>query len=1043
MTANPLRTLPITLCIASLFAAFSPFDGSPARAQTKPKVQPSKNVDKDHVQKMVKGLALFKSHVKPILKSRCLRCHSGRRTRGGLDLSDRKELLKGGDNGPVVIIGKAKKSLLYKMINHERKPFMPESGEKLSTKEIAYIAKWIDLGAPYDDPLGNRQIAKSWTQRVVQPDARQFWSFQPLQIVKPPKVNEPWCQTDIDRFVFRKLQTKGLRPNPQASKRKLIRRAYLDLIGIPPTPQEVEAFVNNKSKDAYPQLIDRLLQNPHHGERWASYWLDLARFAESHGFEHDYDRRTAYHYRDFVIKALNMDMPYDQFVRWQLAGDELEPENPLANMATGFLAAGVHSTQITKNEVEKHRYDELDDKLHTTGTAMLGLSFGCARCHDHKYDPIPQADYYRMLSTFTTTIRTEVNLNLEPDAYNRAKAKFDKEHQPFVDALSKFEQEQLPARLAKWETSNKKLPSWTILDITKAKSRGGAKLTKQQDGSLLVTGKKPRFDTFTFNAETTQTNITAIRLEALSHPSLVRGGPGRASNGNFALTNFRMTIRPKNGKGKAIVVGLKNPRATFEQAGLPIRATIDKDGKSAWAIDPQFGKDHAAVFETTKPVGFAGGSVITMTLDFKNNANHSIGRPRFSITSEKVQPALQGPGLPSDLRRILAIPRAKRNAQDSTQLLKWYSRIDPEGRKLHKRINDHLRQAPKPKMTKVLIASEGLPAVRLHTQGGDFFPKTYFLRRGDNNNKEGVANQSFLQVLMTSPEKEQHWQQDAPEGWRTSFRRVAFANWITDTKEGAGHLLARVIVNRLWQHHMGRGIVATPSDFGDRGARPTHPELLDWLASQLIEGGWKLKPIHKLIMMSAVYRQSSDYQQDKAKVDPNNELYWQFRLRRLEAEAIRDSLLAISTALDKRMFGPGTLNEASRRRSIYFTVKRSRLIPMMQIFDAPQALTGVGKRPSTTISTQALLLMNNPHVRNWAKSFAKRVAGDSKVSTSEAVTNAYRIALCRPPTEKELAESVAFIRQQMATYPDANRRERAFTDFCQTMMCLNELIYID
>ncbi len=1044
MTANPFRTLPVTAFLTGVFSVFLVLGASSSTAQETTKAKPSKKLEEDHVRKMVKGLAVFKAHVKPILKSRCLRCHSGRRTRGGLDMSDRKELLKGGDSGPVVIIGKAKSSLLYKMISHERKPFMPESGKKLSKQEIAHIAEWIDLGAPYDDPLGPRKVARSWTQRVVQPDARKFWSFQPLQNASPPKVNnEAWCQTDLDRFVLHKLEAKRLRPNPTASKRKLIRRAYLDLMGMPPTPKQVEDFVNDESKDAYPKLIDRLLDNPNHGERWASFWLDLARFAESHGFEHDYDRKTAYHYRDFVIKALNMDMPYDQFVRWQIAGDEIAPENPLANMATGFLAAGVHSTQITKNEVEKHRYDELDDKLHTTGTAMLGLTFGCARCHDHKYDPIPQADYYRLLSTFTTTVRTEVNLNLEPKAYEKAKAKFDQEHKPYVDALRKFEKEELSSRLAKWEATNKTLPPWTVLDVTQAKSKGGAKLTKQQDGSLLVTGKKPRFDTFTITAETKQTEITAIRLEALSHSSLVRGGPGRASNGNFALTNFRITIRPKKGKGKAVVVGLKNPRATFEQRGLPIGATIDKNAKSGWAVDPQLGKDHAAVFETTKPIGFREGSIITFTLDFKNNTSHTIGRPRFSITSEKGKTALRGPGISDDVRQILAKPIAKRNATESAKLMKWFGRIDPEGRKLHKKIEDHLRQAPKPNITKVLIASEGLPAVRLHTQGGDFFPKTYYLRRGDPNNKAGVADQSFLQVLMTSAKKEERWQEEPPKGWRTSYRRTAFANWITDTKKGAGHLLARVIVNRLWQHHMGRGIVNTPSDFGERGARPTHPELLDWLAHKLIEGGWKLKPIHKLIMTSSTYRQSSDYQEDKAKVDPNNELYWQFRIRRLEAEAIRDSLLAISGALDKRMFGPGTLSEASRRRSIYFTVKRSKLIPMMQIFDSPQALTGVGKRPSTTIATQALLLMNNPHVRDWAKAFARRVAGDPKISTTQAVTNAYRIALCRPPTKKEFADSVAFVRQQMATYSGADRRERAFTDLCHVMMCLNEIIYID
>jgi hypothetical protein len=343
----------------------------------------------------------------------------------------------------------------------------------------------------------------------------------------------------------------------------------------------------------------------------------------------------------------------------------------------------------------------------------------------------------------------------------------------------------------------------------------------------------------------------------------------------------------------------------------------------------------------------------------------------------------------------------------------------------------------------VLIASEGLPAVRLHTQGDDFFPKTFFLKRGDPNQKEGEAVQSFLQVLMRAPDKEKHWQIAPPTGWRTSFRRASLANWITDVDQGAGHLLARVIVNRLWQAHLGKGLVGTPSDFGSRGDKPSHPELLDWLAQELIKNGWRLKPIHKLIMTSAVYMQSSAHDEARAKVDPANKLQWHFNRHRLEAEAIRDSLLAISGVLDETMFGPGTLDEGMKKRSIYFTVKRSKMIPMLQIFDAPQALTPIDKRPSTTVAPQALLLMNNPHVRSYAHAFAKRIAPDDKTPFPDVIRKGYQIALSREPTPQELMQISAFLQKQMTTYAGPNARELAVADFCQVLMCLNEFIYVD
>ena len=648
---------------------------------------------------------------------------------------------------------------------------MPVDAPKLSEETVARFSEWIQLGAPYDQPLLERRAAApSWTKKVVADELRDYWAFQPLERVQPPRVkDERWPLTPIDRFVLARLEEKGLTPNKPATRRKLIRRVYFDVIGLPPTPEEIDAFVNNADAEAYEQLLDCLFDSPHYGERWARHWLDVARFAESTGFEHDFDRKHAYHYRDFVIKALNQDMPFDQFIRWQLAGDEFAPNDSLAMMATGFLGAGVFPSQLTEKEFESSRYDSMDDMLATTGAAMLGLSVGCARCHDHKFDPIPQADYYRMLAIFTTTVRSEIDLT-------------------------------------------------------------------------LVTGGEP------------------VKVLVTSE-------------------------------------GLPHEKHTAEERGL-------------------------------KP----------------------------------------------------------------------------------------------------------------------FYPTTYFLKRGDVNQKDGAALPGFLQVLVRASDGQKHWQESPPEDWRTSYRRRALANWITDDADGAGQLAARVIVNRLWQHHLGRGIVATPNDFGRQGEPPTHPALLEFLATQLIVSDWHLKPIHKMIMRSAVYRQDAIYDPADAERDPRNVQLWRFQPRRLEAEIVRDSLLAVSGMLDRQMFGPGTLDANSRRRSIYFTVKRSKLMSTMTLFEAPEPLASQARRVSTTIAPQALMLMNSPQVRGYARSFAERVALQDTDGPERAVKRLYEIALGRAPLPTEVAATVAFLQQQSDSYIDRqqdNPRKLALIDFCQAMLSLNEFVYVE
>ncbi|MBI3882473.1 MAG: PSD1 domain-containing protein [Verrucomicrobia bacterium] len=1016
-------------------------------------------VPADHGERMTAGLELFQKSVGALLKENCLECHGASvKLKGDLDLATRESLLKGGAHGPVVVPFNAAESKLVQAIKHSGELQMPNKKPKLPADAIAQIAKWVDLGAPYAEPLVKGAVAKKDRSTVTEQD-RQFWSFQPLKKTSPPAVkNKTWEQTPVDRFVLAGLEAKRLKPNAAADARTLVRRIYFDLIGLPPTPEEVEAFVKSAASNrqsAIETLVEKLLASEHYGERWGRHWLDLARFAESHGFEQDYDRPHAYHYRDFVIKALNADMPYDQFVRWQLAGDELAPDNPLALMATGFLGAGVFPTQLTEKEFESARYDELDDMVATTGTALLGMSVGCARCHDHKFDPIPSKDYYRLVATFATTIRSEIDVDLNPAAHRAALAKWDAEHAPLAGALLKFEREELPGRFAKWAASAPAVPEfdWLVLDGVAAKAKEeGVTFTRKDDGSLLVTGANPDQDSWTFTAPAVSGSITAVRLEALADASLKKKGPGRADNGNFSLSDFLVTAKSADGKGKAAPVKLVRPRATFEQnqTSLSVASSIDTNKTSGWAVDPQFGRNHAAVFEFERPVSFSNGTVLTFELEFSNNAKHTIGRPRLSVTTNAGGAEFAAASqLQSVVEPLVALRDAgsadKLTPKQRALVLASFKRTDADWRALNERVEKHLAAKPKPDTVLVQVSSEGFKPIKHHADGRGyphFYPQTYVLKRGDSNQKQDPATQGFMQVLMRNHRDEQAWLATPPAGARTSSRRTGLANWITDTESGAGHLLARVIVNRLWQHHFGRGIVGTPSDFGFQGEKPANPELLDFLAGELIRNGWSLKAMHKLMLLSAAYQQESKFDPTKAKADPQNTLVWRHTPQRLEGEVIRDSLLAVGGLLDPTMFGKGTLDENSRRRSIYFMIKRSKLIPTMQLFDAPEPLVSQGARPATVIAPQALMFMNSAAARQAAANLAKRLS-ESAPTSAALVERGYQLTLGRAPTEKERTSAVKFIERQAASYGDApDARTRAATDFCQVLFGLNEFVYI-
>jgi len=1034
-------------CILALIVAATANADEPSVAA--PRRPTPTQVPPDHPERAKKGLELFRTSVRQILTDRCLNCHGGNSIKADFDLSTREALLASGFVGQ-----SAEDSHLVELITHAAEPHMPWKEPKLSDEQITRVRTWIDLGAPYDAPLGNRR-RKADAELTVTDQDRKFWSFQPLQTTPVPvPADATWCRNPIDQFIRERQAVAGLTPNAAADRRTLIRRASFDLLGLPPTPADIEAFVNDSDPDAWPKLIDKLLAQPQYGERWARHWMDVARFAESHGYEQDYDRPHAYHYRDFLIRAFNQDMPWNQLVQWQLAGDELAPGNPQAMMATGFLGAGAFPTQLTEAEFESARYDELDDMVMTTGVAFLGLSVGCARCHDHKFDPIPARDYYSLAATFTTTIRAETQLDLAPETNLQRKSEFDNHLQSLRKAITDYRNSQLPEKLTAWlaaTPADTVVGPWELLHLESVKSSAGTTFQILPDGSVLAASEPAPQEVITIIAQSRRAAPTALRLETLTHDSLPRRGPGRAPNGNFALGNIQLQLLPESGVDNPINVPFSAARATHQQdtGNLSVAASIDLDQVSGWAVDVGgIGNDQAAVFDfapapnTDRPE--TRRWAITLTFNHPN-ARHSAGRIRLSLAA--LAGATPEVGTKGPSSKVLAALQSIRDGQsgndspDYQTALDWFATQDPEMIKLQQTLADAERKGPQLEMATVMVTSEGLPHMRHHADDRGFphfYPETFLLKRGDVHQKQERINAGFLQVLTPADADRSRWHVNPPDGWtRTSFRRASLAAWMTDSQSGAGSLLARVIVNRIWQHHFGRGIAATPNDFGVSGERPTHPELLDWLSQELIRNNYSLKHLHRLMLTSSTWMQSGQFDEARAAIDRDNLLHWRRAPQRLEAEVIRDSLLSVSGLLDPTPFGPGTLDQNMTRRSIYFFIKRSQLIPVMMLFDWPEHLVSIGQRPVTTIAPQALMFMNSPQGRRYAGAFADRLG---QGTPAEIADNAWLLAFGRQPSTAEREAAIRFLAGPNPTNPPTRD---SIVNFCQTLCSMNEFVYVD
>lgn len=837
-----------------------------------------------------------------MLEKYCLKCHGPEKQKGNLRLDTKGGAFQPGESGEKSIVpGHAGESLLIKLVSSkDDTERMPSKGDGLSAAEIDLLKRWIDAGADWPATVAGAAGATR-SEMVVTDEDRKHWAYLPLSTPPLPEVKEGGSvRTPVDRFILAQLESKNLALSPRADARKLVRRIYFDLVGLPPSPGQIETFVaafGADSTSAVGALIDQLLASPQYGERWARHWLDVARYADSDGSEADADRPTAHYFRDFVIRSLNDDLAFDTFVRWQLAGDELAPENPEALAATGFIVAGTHaalSDKLMEEERMRERSNELDDMIATTGSAMLGLTLACARCHDHKYDPVPRRDYYRIQCAFNGGDRAEVPLAPleEAQRYRQSKAQWQEEFD-------------------------------------------GA---KKQRGNSLSEIKKRR------EAAVRRAKIDALKISD-EQKTLLKEKP---------------------------------------------------DSKEAKELAGKF-SDELKVED-------------------------------------------------KDFRPLLS----------EEERAEWDAR--------EKAVKD--LEARKP---------SALPTAYGFADFGKQPRETFLLARGDFHARSEPVELGFLTALTRGKTPADYWSAARADSHRSDStqQRRAMAEWMTDLEHGAGALVARVIVNRVWQHHFGQGLVRTVNDFGARADPPTHPELLEWLAAEFIKGGWKLKPLHRLIMTSAVYLQDTTFDAAKEKADPDNRLLWHRRPQRVESEILRDSMLAISGTLNPQMFGPAfkapVPSEAiqarnmkdpypndlkdtpeTRRRSVYMFHKRVVHQPLMQAFDGPDAAASCGRRENTTVAPQALALLNDKFVRARALDFAQRVSKEAGAQADAQCRLAWRLALGREPSDTELKSGGDFLESQVQQHSSrvadgakVDVQSLALADLCQAIFAMNEFIYVD
>jgi hypothetical protein len=954
----------------------------------------------------------FNRDIRPILAENCFRCHgfdpAGRK--GGLRLDDRDGATGKLKSGDVAIVpGKPDSSELVKRITATDDDDLmppPATGKKLKPEQIQALRRWVAEGAVY----------------------AKHWSFQlPVKAPLPAVKLTDWPRNAIDYFVLARLEREGLSPSPEADKRALARRLALDITGLPPGPDELDAFLQDPSPDAYERLVDRLLASPAYGEHWGRRWLDLARYADTKGYEKDV-RRTIWPYRDWVIDAFNADMPYDQFTREQIAGDLLP--NPTTQQ---LIATGFHRNTLTNEEggvdAEEYRVIAVKDRVDTTVQVWMGLTMGCAKCHTHKYDPISQRDYYQFYAFFNQT--ADANRGNDSPTIPVPTAGESERLATLNAEIAEITRQiqaatGLEAAQAQWEKQAQHAAEWIVARPSAMTSAGGSTLVLQPDGAVLAEGPGPATETYTVTFTPAVPRLTGVRLDVLPDPANPKGGVGRSRNdGNFVLTGVTLVARSPDGHQTPIP--LSKAIADFAQKKYPIEHVLKNPDPRhhGWAVSPKLTEPHTAVFSTDGPVDVPPGTELTLTLDHQFEYSYpgfSIGKFRISVTDGE-GPSLES--IPPAVLNVLKRPAAGRTKSELNEVRAYFAANAPQ----NKPLRDELE---KRKAELTVIGSAQTPVMR--ELPPDKRRQTRMMIRGNFLDPGDPVGPAVLSEFHPLPA-------DAPKD------RLGVAQWLCSADNP---LTARVAVNRLWAGAFGAGIVETQEDFGTQGSPPSHQELLDWLAVDFRDGGWSLKRALKTIVLSATYRQSSRVTPELADRDGPNRLLARGARFRLDAEVIRDQALAVSGLLSRKMHGPSVMpyqppglwkstysqdrwvtstGEDQFRRGIYTFIKRTTPYPSMVTFDGPSRETCTLRRSRTNTPLQALVTLNDPVFVQCAQALARRMAGSSDSSPQAQIALGVRSALLREPLPGETQVLVRLYQQRLqAACQDPGAAEKLATD---------------
>ena len=994
----------------------------------------------------------FTRDILPVLEKNCFECHGPEKQKSGLRLDRKADALKGGDSGALLVTGQSSASLLIQAVEgtHAEIGRMPKKRAPLSKEQLALLRAWIDQGA-------------NWPSTLNPQPSTSHWAFKAPILPSVPKAKgRSWARNPIDSFILARLEKEKLKPSPETDKVTLLRRLSLDLTGLPPTIAEVDAFLADRSSDAYEKQVERLLASPHYGERWARHWLDAARYADSDGFEKD-KPRFVWAYRDWVVAAFNRDMPYDQFVTEQIAGDLLPNATPDQVVATGFLRNAMLNEEGGVDP-EQFRTDGLFDRMDCIGKSVLGLTIQCAQCHNHKFDPLSQQEYYRLFAFLNND--QEASTVAYPGDGQMVVANLSRQMRD-LEAGLRHVAPDWQERMNLWEDSVKRdQPEWSVVRCFNA-GDNGERYYQYADGSTRAASYAPTIWTAHFRGTNNLPSIGAFQLEQMTDPNLPCSGPGRSIKGMSALTEFRVEAVDLSNRTNKVTVKFVKATADFSNAEKelesefsdrtdkkrvygPVEFAIDGKGETAWGIDAGPGRrnqSRKAVFTPEAPLVFTNGVELNVYLDQKHggwnsddNQTHNLGRFRISVTG--TTNAVADP-LPAGVREIFQTPREQRTpAQVATVFSHWRTTV-PEFNAANEKIEALWKQWPEGTPTLALVARKG-------NQVGEEKRATQIFKRGDwlkPGDEVSFGTPAFLHPLPPDADSS----------------RLTLARWLVDRKSPT---TARALVNRVWQNYFGDGLVTTPEDFGVRCEPPSHPELLDWLACEFMQPewndefrmtngqsqslsairhsafpAWSIKHIHRLIVTSATYRQSSRVTPELYAKDPYNHLLARGPRFRVEGEIVRDIALAASGLLNPALggrsiyppapeflfqppasYGPKTWKEETGperyRRSLYVFKFRSSPYPMLQTFDAPNGDFSCVRRLRSNTPLQALVSLNEPQFVECAQALARQALAEGGKTDSDRIAYVFRRTLSRQPTAGEKQELLSLLAKESARIRD-------------------------